>query len=81
MQISIFVVDGASYMLFRVAEYIFYPRERSNGALHKLMRGLGLEGSLKMSRNNLPEGVSLELFTEMKTAMKSVDHSICDILC
>ena len=76
LQISIFVVGGASYMLFRVAEYIFYPGERSNGALHKLMRGLGLEGSLKMSSNNLPEGVSLELFTEMKTAMQSFQHAI-----
>ena len=76
LEISIFVVNGANYMLFRVAEYIFYPGVRSNGALHKLMRDLGLEGSLKMSRNNLPEGVSLELFAGMKTAMKSFQHAI-----
>ena len=76
LEISIFVVNGASYMLFRVAEYIFYPGVRSNGALHKPMRGLGLEGSLKMSSNNLPEGISLEPFAEMKTAMQSFQHTI-----
>ena len=63
-------------MLFRVAEYIFYPGVRSNGALHKLMRRIGLEGSLKMSSSNLPEGVSLALFAEMKTALKGFQHAI-----
>ena len=76
MEITIFVVNGASYMLFRVAEYIFYPGVRSNGALHKLMRGLRLEGSLKMSSVNLPGGVSLERFAEMKAAMQSFQHAI-----
>jgi hypothetical protein len=76
LEISTFVVNGATYMLFRVAEYIFYPGVRSNGALHKLMRRIGLEGSLKMSSSNLPEGVSPALFAEMKTALKGFQHAI-----
>ena len=65
LEISIFVVNGASYMLFRVVEPIFYHGMKSNGALHKLMRGIRLEGSLETSSNNLPEGVSLELFCKV----------------
>ena len=76
LEITAFAINGASYMLSRVAEYIFYPGARSNGALNKLMRSHDLEESLKTSSNSLPEGVSSQMFAEMKTALKRFQHAI-----
>lgn len=76
LEITTFVINGARYMLSRVAEYIFYPGSRSTGALHKLMLNNDLDGSLTMSSNVLPEGVSPKMFAEMKAALKSFQHAI-----